>query len=150
MIIFLYGQDSYRINQKLQELINGYKAKNPSGFNFFSHDLSEYSLKELKEKLTNNSFIPEKKLIILKNIFKIDPKAVLEIFKSQNISKRDDMIVIAISFIDSDKSEFFKYLIKKPNQAQNFKMLKEYEVKNWTKKLLNSTKIDLTGEAFDF
>lgn len=150
MIIFLYGQDSYRINQKLQEIVNGYKAKNPSGFNFFSYDLSEDFFKELKEKLSNSSLIPEKKLIVLKNIFKTNAEAVLEIFRSQNISKRDDIIIIAISFSNTDGSELFRYLIKKPNQFQNFKPLKEYEVKNYAKKLLSLSNVDLTGEALDF
>lgn len=150
MIIFLYGQDSYRINQKLQEIINGYKAKNSSGLNFSSYDLSEDFFKELKDKLTNSSLIPEKKLIVLKNVFKTNAEEILEIFRSQNISKRDDIIVIAVALGDKDGSELFKYLTKKPNQVQNFKPLKEYEVKNYAKKLLSSSGVDLTGEALEF
>lgn len=150
MIIFLYGEDSYRISQKLQEIINGYKKKNPSGLNFFSYDLSGDSLKELKDKLTNTSLIPEKKLIVLKNVLKINPEVTLEIFRSQNISKRDDIIIIAISFSNTDGGELSNYLMKKPNQTQNFKLLKEYEVKNYAKKLLSLSTVDLTGEALDF
>lgn len=150
MIIFLYGQDSYRISQKLQEIINGYKKKNPSGFNFFSFDLSEGHLEKLKDGLANTSLILEKKLILIKNILKDNPESVLEIFKSQNVAKRDDIIIIVVYFSDKDGSELFKYLIKKPNQAQNFELLKEYEVKNYAKKLLSLSSVDLTGEALDF
>lgn len=149
MVIFLYGQDSYRISQKLKEIVEGYKAKNPSGFNLVNLDLSENKLEDFFEAVKSDSLIPEKKLIIVKNIEKTDPKILLEFIKSQNLSKRDDIILIAVSLGDF-KNRFFEYLTKKPNQSQNFKLLKEYEIKNWTKKKLNSFETDLTGEALDF
>jgi len=69
MIIFLYGQDSYRINQKIKEIIKGYEAKNPSGLNLVKLDLAENRLEDFFESAKSSSLIPEKKLIILKNIF---------------------------------------------------------------------------------
>lgn len=149
MIIFLYGQDSYRIEQKLKEIVEGYKAKNPSGFNFVNFDLSENEPEDFFEAIKSDSLIPEKKLIILKNIETSTSEMLLEFIKSQNLSKRDDIILVAVSFNNS-KNKLFDYLIKKPNQSQNFKLLKEYEVKNWAKKMLNSSGVDLTGEALDF
>lgn len=150
MIIFLYGQDSYRISQKLQEIVNGYKAKNPSGFNLANFDLSESKIEDFFEAMKSDSLIPEKKLVIVKNIEKVEPERLLGSIKSQNLSKRDDVILVAISFNDSSKNKLFEYLTKKPNQFQNFKLSKEYEVKNWARKLLNSFEVDLTGEALNF
>lgn len=149
MVIFLYGEGSYRISQKLNELIDGYMVKNPSGLNFISIDFSDDSLKDLEDNLVNSSLIQEKKLIILKNIEKTDSEKLLELMKSQNISKREDIILVVVSF-GSFKNKLFDYLIKKPNQSQNFKPLQYYEVKNWAKKLLNSFDIEITGEALDF
>ncbi len=150
MIIFLYGEDSYRINQKLNELINGYKIKNPSGLNLVNLDLAENRLEDFFESARSSSLIPEKKLIILKNIFGVDSEALLKFLKSQNLNKRDDVILLIIAFSDFDKNELFKYLIKKPNQVQNFKPLKAYEVKSWAKQFSNSLGVDLTSEALDF
>lgn len=150
MIIFLYGQDSYRISQKLKEIIEGYKAKNTSGFNLIKLDLSENKLEDFFEAVKSDSLIPEKKLIIVKNIEKADSKILLEFIKSQNLNKTDNTILVVISFNDLSKNKLSEYLIKKPNQSQNFKLLKEYEVKNWARKQLNSSEIDLTGEALDF
>lgn len=190
MIIFLYGQDSYRINQKLNELIHGYKIKNPSGLNLIKLDLAENTLEDFFEAIKSSSLIPEKKLIILKNILsakgplrqssseasetspkggKADPEALLNFFqpkadpplgdgtpgkplaeKSQNLNKRDDVILIIIASGEPNKSKLFEYLIKKPNQAQNFKLLKEYEIKSWARQFSDSLGIDLTGEALDF
>ena len=150
MIIFLYGKDSYRINQKIKEITKRYEAKNPSGLNLVSFDFVENRLEDFLESARSSSLIPEKKLIILKNAFKIDSEAILKFLKSQNLSQRDDMILIIITFGDFDKSELFKYLIKKPNQAQNFKPLKAYEVKSWAKQFSGSLGTDFTSEALDF
>ncbi len=150
MIIFLYGQDSYRIGQKLNELIHGYKAKNPSGLNFIKLDFTENKVNDFYEAVKSDSFIPEKKLIIVKNIFRADSDALLKFFKSNDFSKRENIILVAISFSGTDKSKLFEYLTKKPNQTQNFKPLKDYEIKDWTKKFLNSFDIELTGEALNF
>ncbi len=150
MIIFLYGKDSYRINQKIKEIIKGYKAKNPSGLNLINLDLAENRLEDFFESAKSSSLIPEKKLMILKNVFMADSEVLLKFLKSQNLSKRDDVILLIITFSDFDKNELFKYLIKKPNQAQNFKLLKASEVKSWAKQFSNSLGIDLTGEALDF
>lgn len=150
MIIFLYGQDSYRINQKLKEIVAGYKAKNPSGFNLVNLDLSENNINDFYEAVKSDSFIPEKKLIVVKNIFRADNEALLKFLKSDDFSNREDMILIAISFSDADKSKLFEYLTGKPNQAQNFKLFKEYEVKNWARRFLDSLGIVLAGDAMDF
>ena len=150
MIIFLYGRDFYSISQKLNELIRGYQAKNPSGLNLINLDLAENRLEDFFESARSSSLIPEKKLIILKNIFRADSDAFLKFLKSQNFSTRDDIILIIIAFGDSNKNKLFEYLVKKPNQAQNFKSLKAYEVKSWAKRFSNSLGIDFTGEALDF
>ncbi|MFH1048034.1 MAG: hypothetical protein V1732_00010 [Patescibacteria group bacterium] len=150
MIIFLYGQDSYRISQKLNELINGYKIKNPSGLNLTKLDLAENRLEDFFESARSSSLIPEKKLIILKNAFKVDPEALLEFLKSQNLGERDDAILIIVAFGNPEKNKFFEYLTKKPSQAQNFKQFKIYETRSWAKQFSSSLGIDFTSEALDF
>ena len=151
MIIFLYGQDSYRISQKLKEITDSYKTKNPSGFNSVGLDLAENKPEDFFKAVKSDSLIPEKKLIIVKNIFnnKNQPESILEFFKHQEVSKNEDAILIFIHYGDSLKNKFFEFLTKKPSQFQNFKILKEYEIKNWAKSFLDSFEIQLTGEALD-
>lgn len=150
MIVFLYGKDSYGIDQKIREITKGYEAKNPSGLNLIKLNLAESKPEEFFDSVKSGSLIPEKKLIIVKNIFKPDSKKILDFLESQNLNKRDDVILIVVNFNDSEKGELFEYLIKKPNQAQNFKPLKPYEIKSWAKQFSNLLGIDLTGEAIDF
>ena len=152
MIIFLYGQDSYRISQKLKEIVSGYEAKNPSGFNLVRFDLSENNSEDLFEALKSTSFIPEKKLVIAKNIFsnKIDLESVLEFLKRRNMSSDEDVILVVVHLGDPLKNKLFEYLTKNPNQSQNFKLLKNYEVKNWAVKFTRDLNIDFTSEALDY
>jgi DNA polymerase III delta subunit len=60
MIIFLHGQDTYKISQKLKELVVGYKTKNPSGFNLINLDFSENSLQDFFEAVKSDSLFPKR------------------------------------------------------------------------------------------
>lgn len=150
MIIFLYGGDSFRISRKAKEIIKGYEAKNPSGLNLLEFDFMESQLEDFFDSAKSGSIIPEKKLMVLRNINKIDAKVLLEFLKKQNFGDRDDVILLVVSSSNSDSGELFKYLIKKPNQSQNFKPFREYEVKTWIRQSADSLGIDLTSEAIDF
>ncbi len=149
MIIFLYGLDSYRIGQKITEIVSSYKAKNPSCLNFVKLDFAENNINDFYETVIFDSFIPEKKLIIIKSVFRADSEALLKFLKLKDFSKREDTFLIAVSY-SYNKSKLFEYLTGKPNQAQNFKLLKEYEIKNWARKFLNSFGIELASDAMDY
>ena len=154
MIIFLYGENSYGISQKTNEIIKSYKAKNPSGFNLAMFDFAEDDPKCFFESVKANSLIPEKRLLILKNIFSADSEKILEFFRSKTGSslaeKSQDMIFLISHLGAPNKNKLFEYLAKKPNQSQNFHTMKEYEIKSWIGDFSNSLGVDFTGEAVDF
>lgn len=152
MIIFLYGQDSYRINRKLKEIISGYNAKNQSGFNLVNLDLSENKIEDLFDAIKSKSLIQEKKLIIAKNIFrdKDQSEVILDFLKHQNIGQENDLILVLVHLGDYLKNKLFDHLIKTPIQSQNFKLLNNYEIKDWIKRFLDSFEIGFTGEALDY
>lgn len=150
MIIFLYGEDSFRIGRKTKEIIKGYEAKNPSGLNLAEFDFMENQLDDFFDSAKSSSIIPEKKLIILRNINKVNSETLLQFLKKQNFGDRDDIILLVLSLIDSTHDELFKYLTKKPSQSQNFRPFKEYEVKTWIRQSADSLGVDLTSEAVDF
>src|SRR3990167_6121082 len=133
MIIFLYGQDSYRISQKLKELFDGYKAKNISALNFISLDFTE------------------KKLIVVKNILKAGEEKAVALLESYNLPTSREIIFIAIHWDEAPaKNELFQYLIKKPNFSSEFKPLSGARLKSWLVDLARSCGIDLDGEALDY
>ena len=69
MIIFLYGPDTYRSRQKLNEIIEHYKKVHKSGLNLKYFDLQKSSYQDFKDEIQQASMFKEKKLLVLKNIF---------------------------------------------------------------------------------
>ena len=70
MTIFLYGPDSYRLKQGLNQVTLGYKKKYPNGLNLFSFDLSDNEQKSrFEDSLKTASLFEEAKLIVVRSIF---------------------------------------------------------------------------------
>lgn len=151
MIVFIYGQDSYRISQKLKELVAGYKAKNPSGLNLIFLDFTENELEDLEMKLKSRSLIPEKKLIIVKNILNADGKKAVTLLESYRLSADQNVIFIPVLFSDGAvRNELFQYLAKKPNLVSEFRPLSGAPLKKWLSDFAASRGVNFDGEALDF
>ena len=69
MIIFLYGEDEYRLKQETSSVIQKYKNKYPNGLNLFGFDLASDDVKNLEDAIKTSSFFNEVKLIVVKNSF---------------------------------------------------------------------------------
>lgn len=69
MIIFLYGQDSYRSRQKLDEIVKHYKESNKSGLNLIYTDVAKSTFIDFYNNFKVSSMFSEKKLVVLTNLF---------------------------------------------------------------------------------
>jgi len=148
MIIFLYGQDTYRTNKKLQEITNEYKLVNKSGFSLVNMDAKERNFKDFLDNFRVVSMFGEKKLIILKNIFsnqtfKEDFLEEMKIFKISN-----NIIVIFEEGEVDKRTKIFKALIKNA-RCQEFDFLNDKNLKIWFQKECKkyNLKIDISAEA---
>jgi len=130
MIIFIYGQDSYRSKKKLEEIIDGYKKVHKSGLNLIYFDAKEKDFNDLAGCFKINSMFDEKKLIILKNIFsdKNFQEEFLENIKKINDAK--DIVVIHENEKVDERLKFFKTL-KKEVKCQEFDFLSGATLKKW-------------------
>jgi len=52
MIILLYGEDTFRLRQKLIEVIEEYKAKHKTGLNLARFEENNLDFDKIKEKLS--------------------------------------------------------------------------------------------------
>lgn len=138
MIIFLYGTDTYRSREKLNEIINKYKAKHKTGLNFKRLDFNEKDLRDLKEIASSSPMFKEKKMIILENVFERKSdwmKELSEYLKKNNYAEDKEIALVFYEKKDPDKrTELYKFLIKKPNVSQEFKPLENGKLENWVKK----------------
>jgi len=70
MIILIYGPDSYRGRERLNELILEYQKKYPSGINLNRLEAKYINWEVLENEMFGLSMFNEKKLIILDNFLR--------------------------------------------------------------------------------
>ena len=122
MIIFLYGEDSFRRKRKYVEIISSFIVKNGSlGLSEFSADQSEIFLETLK----NRSIFSPRTLVSIKDIdfnslsentLEAFIKSLLEIIGSQEI-------IVLISSIQTSLPDNMSFLNNPPSKTQEFSFL---------------------------
>lgn len=148
MIIFLYGQDSYRSKQKLNEIVDHYKKSQKSGLNLIYFDASQNEFTDLYDNLRNSAMFFEKKLIVLKNIF--SNKKFQEDF-TENLKKLEefkDVILVYEEDMVDQRLKIFKQLIKEC-KSQEFKLLDNGQLKTWIKREFEKNSQKINTDAID-
>lgn len=70
MILFLYGEDTYRSRQKLKQIEEKFKATDKSRVNFVKIDGERMSWKNIEKEILAPPFLHDKKLIVVENFLK--------------------------------------------------------------------------------
>lgn len=136
MIIFLYGPDTYRSRQKLNEIIEHYKKIHKSGlnFNFFDLEEKEISYQDFRDEFQQVSMFKEKKLAILINIFSNQQFKENFLKNAKKFINSKDLILLYEKRNEVLLADpLFKFL-KKEVKSQEFKPLEGQKLKNWIKK----------------
>ncbi|MEK7061759.1 MAG: DNA polymerase III subunit delta [Patescibacteria group bacterium] len=130
MIYFIYGQDSYRAKEKLQEIIGQYKSLHKSGLSLIQINTKEKNFKDLFDNFKIASMFNEKKLIILKDIF-LNQKFGEDFLKEVKTFKSSkDIIVVFEKDAVDQRTKLFKTLIKDA-KCQEFSFLDGRGLKTW-------------------
>lgn len=130
MLIFLYGRDSYRRIQKLNEVIDTYRKKY-SGLSHERFDLdNDDDFLKLQSFVRNRSIFDPVRLAVIDGL---DEK-IKGILKAYRQAK--DLVII----INSDKkpAAAFSALLKPPTQIQDFPALKGAEINSFIKETAKS------------
>lgn len=146
MIVFIYGQDTYRSWQKLKEIVGQYKKIHKSGLNLRYVDLEKDDFQSFRNDSRTVSMFDEKKLVILRNCFsdKDIEKEFLEKGKSFFDSKDVFVFYETGKILKSDS--LFKYLIKNA-KTQEFKLLEGMHLVNWIEKEFDEYGVKISPEA---
>ena len=122
MIIFLYGEDSFRRKRKYVEIISSFIVKNGSlGLSEFSADQSEIFLETLK----NRSIFSPRTLVSIKDIdFNSLPENILEAFIKSLLEIIDSQeIIVLISSTQTSLPDNMPFLNNPPSKTQEFVFL---------------------------
>ncbi len=140
MIIFLHGEDSYRLIENRESVIGSYKAKHGSGFNFFRIDGASVSASsDVAEAIKSVSLFAEVKLILISNIFSNPQtgKELLDLFVKYEISSDKGIVVLAThsgSATQAKPKELFSFLSDSKNLVRNFSNIEGSQLQTWVKK----------------
>ncbi len=156
MIIFFYGQDSYRSKKSLHDLKNNYqKSLDPNGDNIIYLDGEKITDKDFSDNIKNDSLFSNKRLIIIKSLFKNKKltifNKILETLKE--IEKNNDNTLVFYEDEELLEKKHNKELIgylKKQKYSQEFKKLSEKSKLLFVKKELDKYGKKITNSAADF
>ena len=132
MIIFLYGADTFRARQKLNEITEHYKKIHKSGLNLRFWDLEEKNLKDLKDETQTISMFAEKKLSVLRNA-SANKNFQEEFLENQKYFLNSKDIFLFLEEKKPEDNPFFKFL-KNKAKTQEFELLDGIKLKTWIKK----------------
>lgn len=148
MIIFLYGQDTYRSRQKLNQIIEHYKEIHKSGLNLKFFDCQIVDFQDFEDEVRSKSMFKEKKLIVLNNVFLSQRFKENFLKNSSKFVYPDDIILFYEEKEVSSAESLFKFL-KKEAKSQEFKLLEGQRLKNWAKKEFENYRMNINSTALD-
>ncbi|MDP3093822.1 MAG: DNA polymerase III subunit delta [bacterium] len=150
MIIFLYGQDSFRARLKLNEIIDQYRKVRRSGLNLFYCDFQEDEFLAFKEKLETVPMFAERKLFILENVFLNSDlsKDFLDYMIKNKRNLGDDILVFFEPGDLDRRGSLFSFLTKTA-KFQEFKLLDGQSLKQWLKKEAEKLGAEISSSAIE-
>jgi len=156
MIIFFYGQDSYRSKKSLNDLKNNYqKTLDPNGDNIIYIDGEKITEKDFRDNIKNSSLFSNKRLIIIYSLFKNKKTTIfnqiLNTLKEIESNSDHTLVFYEDNKISEKKhyKELFNYL-KKQKYSQEFKILSEKGKLIFIKKELDKYNKKITNSAANF
>lgn len=148
MTYFLYGQDTYRLKQKLAEIIEIYRQKNKNCFNlkFFEGDKLIY--RDFQDEFQQMPMFKEKKLMVFKNA--LANTAFKELFfkNAKRFIESNDIVVFYEDKEPPAKDVLVKLLIKE-SRSQEFSLLSGAKLKLWVNKEFAKFGVQADSRAID-
>jgi DNA polymerase-3 subunit delta len=132
MIIWVYGEDTFRSRQKLKELITSFKSKfDPNGLNliFFKE---KTSTDEFFQAASSSPFIAEKKMVVVENLsLTVKGKEWEELSALWKRVPEETIVVLWEGPDAKDLDKAFSTMPKKEVFYYNFPLLSANEARRW-------------------
>ncbi len=159
MIIFLYGEDTYRSSQKLTQIKAKFlKEVDSSGVNLTTLDGAKLKFEEFNQEVKASPFLARKRMIIIRNLIsenksKEIQKEVAELLKQTEQNAKDENILVFWESTSHSKSKGKSALwarLAKEKFAEEFEPLRPAQLNAWVKKEVEKQvgKIDSQAIAF--
>jgi len=148
MFIFLFGEDTYRLQKKLNEIQDKYKKIHENELNLKRTDASQAEFGEFIDEMFQRSMFIKRKLLLLENLFSNERFQKDFLKRIKEIAKSRDIVVIFEKNKIAKKNKLFLAL-KKYAECQEFQLLKDAELKKWVENEFKKQEIGISYEAIN-
>ena len=131
MILFLYGEDTFRSRQQLNKMVAKFKVdRDPTGLNVTIPDISKEEPEQIIEEMHAAPFLAEKRMVVLKGVLASKEKKLQELLLDR--IKSDHIPASTILLLWEEENDFKKAtnvvkelfsLLQKEKYAQCFETL---------------------------
>jgi len=133
MITLLCGQDTYRLHQKLNEIIEQYKKDHKIGLNLKYFDFEKNNFEDFWQEFRSTPIFSERKLLVIKNPFYNEDSKEKFLKNIKAIANSRETVLFYKEGDISEKDKLLQ-LLKKTGKFQEFNFLEKTELRNWIKK----------------
>lgn len=140
MILFLYGQDTYRSKEKLDSIKERYIDASLGDTNLAVTDCTDEDIDfpRISRMILTMPFLASKRLVVIKNLLAQGSKKLQEeIEKFLPKVPKTILLVFYEEGLPDRRSSLFKKL-NRPKQAQEFRLLDNDQLRQWIKKEIES------------
>lgn len=148
----MYGQDTYRIKKKIDEIVSEYGNKYFSGLNLSRLNMIENDMSDIHKAIDVVSMFSEKKLIVVSNIFETDSvkKDMLEYLTYSDVTKNSEVIFVVdggnVSAVKLKNDKLLEFFLKN-SKSQEFKFLDTANLRKWIIGFLRKDGVQITEKA---
>lgn len=140
MILFLYGEDTFRSRRYLAQSIDKFKReRDPAGYNVVTLDAKKTEPGRLFTEISSAPFLATKRLIVVENILSVDDKELLGTFLEKvtkgQFPESNVLIFLQTETIGKTKEAKALYeALKKEKFAQEFTSFIPAKLEAWIQK----------------
>ncbi len=148
MVLFLYGEDSYRSRAKLKQIEERFKKTDKSRVNFIRIDGERNPWKNIEKEILSPPFLHDKKLVVVENFLKKRGQKLDEavaFLKEEKISA-GTVVVFWDDSKPDERTAIFKFLAK-PKQADKFDLLDAAKLRKWIAEAATEREIKIEPRA---
>lgn len=149
MILFLYGSDSFRLQEELNDLKTRFIQKHGRN-NLENIDVDTDGTTKVFESLQNLPLFVATRFVVIKNAVnhfaKEEQDKLLEVLRKEENSK--ELVICFFESINSKSTKLFQYL-KKQKHAKNFEELKGLELSKFAKQLAKKKGCEIEPQALE-
>lgn len=135
MIIFVYGEDTFRARQHVRESVLEFKKKrDPAGYNVVEIDAAKAEGGMMLTELSSAPFMAEKRMVVLNNLLSNSDVEAIEAIGDRLKNLPEYLIAIVVQNEKIGKTKIVKELyevLKKEKFAREFALLERFKLEEF-------------------